>query len=143
MGAGKDCMANGIEQIVFQKLDIPRLQSVLDLASTRQKLLTENVANAETVGYARKDIDFRAELKAAIGQSGGSTMKATRPGHIGASNDTHTPRVERESIPDGEQFGVNIDREMTAVAENQLEYNVAAQLVAKKFDALRAVIRGK
>jgi flagellar basal-body rod protein FlgB len=136
-------MPNAIEQIVFQKLDIPRLETVLDLASSRQKLLTENVANAETPGYARKDIDFRAELKAAVGQSGGSAMKATRPGHIGAGPNQHAPKVITEKIPEGEQFGVNIDHEMASVAQNQLEYNVAARLVSRKFDALRTVIRGK
>ncbi len=140
---GKDRMANGIEQIVFQKLDIPRLQTVLDLAATRQKLLTENVANAETPGYRRKDIDFRAELKAAIGQSGGAAMKATRPEHIGARGDAHSPKINREKIPAGQKFGVNVDHEMAAVAENQLEFNVAARLVTKKFEALRTVIRGR
>jgi flagellar basal-body rod protein FlgB len=136
-------MANAIEQLVFQKLDIPRLQTVLDLAATRQKLLTENVAHAETPGYERKDIDFRAELKAAVGRSGGATMKATRAQHIGAGDSDHTPTVNREKIPKGEQFGVNIDREMASVAQNQLEYNVAARLVSRKFDALRTVIRGR
>jgi len=135
-------MANAIEQIVFNKLDIPRLQTVLDLTSARQKLLTENVANAETPGYERKDIDFRTELKAAVGRSGGATMKATRPGHIGAGPDQHAPKVNREKIPEGQQFGVSIDQEMASVAENQLEYNVAARLVSRKFDALRTVIRG-
>jgi flagellar basal-body rod protein FlgB len=136
-------MANAIEQIVFQKLDIPRLQTVLDLASARQKLLTQNVANAETPGYRRKDIDFRAELKAAVSKSGGTTMKATNAKHIGAGNSEHTPTVNTEKVPKGEQFGVNIDREMASVAQNQLEYNVAARLVSRKFDALRVVIRGR
>lgn len=136
-------MANGIEQIVFQKLDIPRLQTVLDLTSTRQKLLTENVANAETPGYQRKDIDFRTELKTAMGQSGGASMKATRPEHLGADGAAHASKVNREKIPAGEQFGVNVDREMAAVAENQLEFSVAAKLVTKKFEALRSVIRGR
>ena len=136
-------MANAIEQIVFQKLDIPRLQTVLDLAANRQKLLTENVANAETPGYRRKDIDFRAELKAAVGRTGGATMKATNAKHIGAGANEHTPTVNSEKIPEGQQFGVSIDREMASVAQNQLEYNVAARLVSRKFDALRTVIRGR
>jgi flagellar basal-body rod protein FlgB len=136
-------MPNAIEQIVFNKLDIPRLQTVLDLTATRQRLLTENVANAETPGYERKDIDFKAELRSAVDRSGQIGMKATRPEHFGATPQTHAPKINEEDIPDGQKFGVDIDREMSAVAQNQMEYNIAARLVSRKFDALRTVIRGR
>jgi flagellar basal-body rod protein FlgB len=136
-------MPNAIEQIVFNKLDIPRLRTVLDLAATRQRLLTENVANAETPGYKRKDIDFKAELRSAVDRSGDVAMKATREQHYGATPQTRAPQVNEEDVPEGQNFGVDIDREMSAVAQNQMEYSVAARLVSRKFDALRTVIRGR
>lgn len=136
-------MPGPINQILFDKMAIPRLQTVLDLAASRQKLLTDNVANAETPGYRRKDIDFRGELNAALSGARPSGLRVTNDKHIGAEPGVHTPKIEQEKIPAGQNFGVDIDKEMAAVAENQLEFNVAAKLVRDKFEALRKVIRGR
>lgn len=122
-------------------MQIPKLQTVLDLAATRQKLLTENVANSETPGYRRKDIDFQIELKSAMSNNQRGTVKVTNPKHLGSSPNRITPDIKREAIPDGQLNGVAIDREMAQVARNQLEYNVAVKLVSKKFDGLRNAIR--
>ena len=134
-------MANPIQSIIFDRIQIPRMQTVLDLASSRQKLLTENVANAETPGYRRKDIDFQSELKSAMSGSTAGTVKTTRPEHMGGAEAGHVPKVERENIPEGQEYGVSIDQEMAQVARNQMEFNVAARIVQKKFEALKTAIR--
>jgi len=136
-------MPGQLQNILFGKTGLPRLQNALDLAATRQKLLTQNVANAETVGYKRKDINFQAELQAAIGSGGHLAMKTTRPGHVGAVEQTRSPKVKEENIPAGQKTGVDIDREMVNVAQNLMEYNVAAKLVRQKFDGLKTAIRGR
>lgn len=136
-------MPTPIQNILFNKTGIPRLQSALDLAAARQKLLTNNVANAETAGYQRQDINFQAELQAAMGGAPRLSMRTTRPGHVGAIDQTRAPRVTREPIPKGQTTGVDIDREMVNVAQNQLEYDVAAKLIGRKFAALRTAIRGR
>lgn len=124
-------------------MQIPKLQTVLDLASTRQNLLTENVANVETPGYRRKDIDFQSELKSAMSNSASGTLKITNPKHLGPSRNDVSPEIKRENIPDGQVNGVAIDQEMAQVARNQLEYNVAVKLVSRKFDGLRNAIRSE
>jgi flagellar basal-body rod protein FlgB len=136
-------MPGPINQILFDKMAIPRLETVLDLAASRQKLLTDNVANAETPGYRRKDIDFKGELKAALSGARLTGLRVTNERHIGGQTGMHTPRIDQEKIPAGQNFGVDIDREMAAVAENQIEFNTAAKLVKDKFEALRKVIRGR
>ena len=122
-------------------MQIPRLQTVLDLTSVRQKLLTENVANSETPGYRRKDIDFQSELKSAMSNSQSGTIKTTRAKHLGPSPNGVSPDVNREDIPEGQVSGVAIDQEMAQVARNQLEYNVAIKLISQKFDGIRNAIR--
>lgn len=136
-------MPGQLQKILFDKTGVPRLRNALDLAAARQKLLTQNVANSETVGYKRKDINFQAELQAAMGSGGHLSMKTTRPGHVGGVAQTRTPKVNEDKIPAGQKNGVDIDREMVNVAQNQMEYNVAAKLVRQKFDALRTAIRGR
>ncbi|MBD3298651.1 MAG: flagellar basal body rod protein FlgB [candidate division Zixibacteria bacterium] len=136
-------MANTIQQVVFEPMQIPKLQTVLDLASTRQTLLTENVANSETPGYRRKDIDFQSELKSAMSNNSSGTLKITNPKHLGPSRNGVNPEITRENIPDGQVSGVAIDQEMAQVARNQLEYSVAVKLVSRKFDGLRNAIRSE
>ena len=136
-------MPSPIHNIIFERMEIPRLKTALDLTVTRQKLLTENVANAETPGYRRKDINFQSELRQAVNAGSPSEMKATRAKHIGAQDGIRTPNVTREDVERGEVSSVDIDQEMAKVAQNQIEYNIAAQLVKGRFDGLRTVIRGR
>jgi flagellar basal-body rod protein FlgB len=42
----------------------------------------------------------------------------------------------------GDRNGVDIDREMTALAKNSLLYKASAQIVAAKFSGLKHVITG-
>lgn len=136
-------MASAIQQMLFSQTAIPRLERMLDLTAARQKLLTENVANAETPGYARKDIDFQAELKAAQSRTPRVGLQRTRPGHIGGTNQTHSYRVKREAPASGEMTSVELDKEMMHVAQNQLEFTITAQLARRKFEGLKLAIRGR
>lgn len=47
-----------------------RLERYLDLVSTRQQLVSSNIANADTPGYKTRDIDFGTELRNATSSGG-------------------------------------------------------------------------
>ena len=49
------------------------LQQALAGASARQQVLANNVANANTPGFTRSDLDFHSQLAAAL-QNGGSGL---------------------------------------------------------------------
>ncbi|PXW22377.1 flagellar basal body protein [Paraburkholderia caballeronis] len=54
-------------------------REALDVRSTRQTLLSSNIANADTPGYQARDVDFNASLAGAlkrVGASGPSGMAA-------------------------------------------------------------------
>src|SRR5262249_7694379 len=73
----------------------------------RQKVLAENVANADTPRYRSRDLkqlDFNAELNATMQSR--VPLAATEPGHIGASGSETTsfpqgPRGGFETKPSG------------------------------------------
>ncbi|MEJ5169973.1 MAG: flagellar basal body protein, partial [Fimbriimonadales bacterium] len=48
---------------------LDRLQRAMDKATHRQALLTENLANVNTPGYKRKDLDFNLVLDEALSGS--------------------------------------------------------------------------
>ena len=125
--------------------NIHLLKKTLDLRSTKQQIIASNIANAETPGYAPARFEFEQELQQALQVKG--TPQNTHPAHIsiGGSdlrgvNGTITREPDRRGI--GDENGVSIDKEMMALAENQLMYETAAQLLKKKLSQLSYVIQG-
>lgn len=102
------------------------LESVMDVASFRQKLLSSNIANADTPGYKAQDISFQSELNKVINGSKGNYAVFDAPSSMN-NRDGNT---------------VSVDVEMTKVAENQLMYNSAAQLLTMKFRMMKDVAKG-
>src|SRR5690349_23026424 len=102
---------------------------------TRQKMLAENVANAETPGYKQRDLktlDFPA-LVAGGTESGPSGRSVTNPRHIAfaASDPRFGSGRERtfETTPDGNS--VVLEDEMMKVAETQQDFQLATMLYGK------------
>ncbi len=101
------------------------LENMMNVASFRQKILSSNIANADTPGYKAMDISFQAELgKALNGSKGNHDVFETTPLMINRDGNT-----------------VSLDMEMTKVAENQLLYNSAAQILAMKFRMMKDVAK--
>jgi flagellar basal-body rod protein FlgB len=98
---------------------------MIDVASFRQKILSSNIANADTPGYRAKDISFQAELNKVLNGSKGSyDTFETVPAMISRDGNT-----------------VSVDLEMTKVAENQLLFNSATQILAMKFRMMKDVAK--
>ena len=103
------------------------LARYLDLAATRQALITSNIANIDTPGYRTRDIDFHGELVRAIQHDDADT----------------TEPIVREvqgliARPDGNN--VSIDRESMLLSEVQLQFSVAEQLLKSDFKTLSMAI---
>lgn len=98
------------------------LSRYMDLLSARQKLVTSNIANADTPGYRTKDIDFQAEFSR---QMEDASPQILEPDDL---------RVK----PDGNN--VSLDRESRLLAENSLRFSVASSLARSQFSAVRAAI---
>lgn len=126
--------------------NIHLLKKTLDLRSANQRVIAANIANADTPGYAPARFEFEQELQQAV--SGKGIQNTTHPNHIpiggGANVESVTGTITRE--PDqtgiGDQNGVSIDQEMMTLAENELMYETAAQLLKKKLSLLSYVVQG-
>ncbi|MBI3872843.1 MAG: flagellar basal body rod protein FlgB [candidate division Zixibacteria bacterium] len=136
-------MPKALQQILFSHTGIPRLERVLNLSARRQKLLATHVANAETPGYQRQDIDLESERKAAVAQNVPAGVKTTRPEHLQSQPPVHTDQVVASGATTAAGASVQLDQEMPKAAENQLQFNIAARLTSQKFDGLRLAIRGR
>jgi flagellar basal-body rod protein FlgB len=99
------------------------LQHYMDLLSTRQKLVSANIANADTPGYRTKDIDFQFEFM--------SLLHGERPNVVEVSG----LRVKNDGN------NVSVDRETRLLSENALRFNVASNLLRSEIRGLRTAIQ--
>ncbi len=102
------------------------LSKSLDMRTEKQAVIASNIANADTPGYQAKQLDFEGALAKALTMDEGA-VQDVRAEIYNQIND-----VVRED-------GNTVDREseMSALSENQLLYNAAADLVRKKLAMLK------
>lgn len=117
---------------------INALKTRMHWHQTRQKLLAENVANADTPRFKPHDL----KAPDAPGSAGSFTLATTSPKHVGgnSANKGFTTSNQRkfETTPSGN--GVNLETEMLKVAQNQSDYQLAASLYSKSFSLLKIAI---
>lgn len=95
------------------------LEHYMTLLSIRQKLVASNIANADTPGFHTKDINFQAEFQNAIGAQAPEIVEAQG---LYTKNDGNN---------------VSLDRESRLLAENDLRFSLASNLVRSEFKQLR------
>ena len=121
---------------------ISMLKTRMHWHQTRQKLLAENVSNADTPGFQPKDL--RVPTFAPDGAATGGALVALRtdPKHLaGASGRAgEDQRFARrfEITPSGN--AVSLEDEMLKVAQNQSDYQLAASLYQKSLQMLRTAV---
>jgi len=98
------------------------LEHYMDLLSARQKVVASNIANADTPGYKTKDIDFQSEFRAAAGGAPESFEVAGLP----VKNDGNN---------------VSLDRESRLLAENDMRFNLASNLLRSEVQSIRAALQ--
>ena len=134
----------GLSKIIFDKIGVPTFRKYLSLGSFRQKLISGNMANISTPGYKAEDIKFQDEFARLTKQTNRVAGTLTNPNHIPlGQHEQKAPHIDKAKIVDGEVNSVDIDREASNLAQNELLYTIGAQLLQKKFQALKTAITSK
>jgi len=107
----------------------------LEIAKLRHGMIAGNVANLSTPGYKAKDLNFDKALKDAMSKRS-VPMERTHPLHFGAQR-LGTADYE---VTEAEHAGVDIDREMSKLAENNLRYQAGIEALLRKFSGLKYAI---
>jgi len=125
---------------LFNRTALPALRKLMDLSAARQRVYAENLANASTPGYNRREARFADEL----GKAEGASLEAakTDPGHLTAG-EAEARSVEEYEDPEAAGGEVDVEREMVSLAETQLRFAVSARLATLKIASLRNSIRGQ
>jgi flagellar basal-body rod protein FlgB len=108
------------------------LERAISGASTRQNALAANIANADTPGYRRVDVDFHSALSAAMGSSNARDA-LQRTGF--------TPQVDRSAgAVRADGSSVDIDAESAKLAANTLDQSAAVQVAQTRIHILQSAI---
>ncbi len=119
------------------------LATSLRMRQIRHNVTSANISNAETPGFHAKKVDFEDTLARALDLDGNASMAATHGEHF-AIGSTGTPTAEIYENPDvainNDGNTVDLEKEMSALAENSILYKSALQLINKKMAALKYAI---
>lgn len=125
-----------------------RLQSGLDAANLRNQVIANNIANVDTPYFKRSDVAFESLLQKEM-----NGVKSTLPGQrtnpkhfiIGPSSQIPTISVSKDDSSAMNNNGNNVDveREMSLLAENQLRYNSYVQAVNEQIRIMRTAVEGR
>ncbi|MDD6328457.1 MAG: flagellar basal body rod protein FlgB [Eubacteriales bacterium] len=117
------------------------LDKAADAANLRNQLITNNIANASTPNYKRKDINFESILQAEL--AGEKTLQAA----VSKANydlSVLDPQVftDNSSLSyrlDGNN--VDIATEEAYLAENTIKYNTLVDLMNQEFGRYETVLK--
>ena len=116
----------------------------MDWLGERQRVLAENISNADTPGYRAKDMKQVSFGELVRGTQLGITARATQPGHMrgvgGTANDQwrRTTTGAYETAPNGNS--VNLEQQMMSVAETQSDHSLMTSLYRKQVGLLRKAL---
>ena len=107
------------------------VQRGLEGASLRQEVLSNNLANANTAGFKRSDVDFQSSLAAALGSPNASA-------NVGGLS--FAPQVDTTSAVQADGNNVNMDTEMSSLTANAVEYQTLAEIEKTRMGMLSSAI---
>ena len=118
------------------------LESAINITQQRHSVLASNISNIDTPEYKTKNIDFEAALDEALKSDPAFQLVRTDAGHIGSTMNSSRAIEPYEEKGEWNGFNwVNIDKEMTKLAENNLRYRSATEVLLRKITLLRDVIK--
>lgn len=137
------------------------LSQALDGLTDQQAVISSNLANIDTPNYQPQSLDFQAALQSEIASMSNSpnaglppatgvaadvAMVTTNPrqystpSSLSGGSSTSTSAVNENIRNDGNK--VDLETEMTALTETQINYTADSRLIAGRFEQLYDVLGG-
>jgi flagellar basal-body rod protein FlgB len=108
------------------------LERAISGSEMRQSLLANNVANANTPGYQRQDVNFHSALAQAMGTGDPAAIASVQ----------FSPQRQPQTMQaDGN--GVDIDVESAEMAKNGLEYESLVSVAKARLDIIQTAMGAK
>jgi flagellar basal-body rod protein FlgB len=109
------------------------LQGVISGATRRHEALAANLANANTPGYQRVDVDFHSQLASALSQGSAGASKLDGM-TFSAQQDRSAGAVQADGST------VDAEAESAKMSENALEQQAAVQVAQARIHILESAM---
>lgn len=118
------------------------LDKAADASWLRETVITNNLANVDTPGYKRQDVDFQSVLQRELGHSKYTTLDHKMRDLNGKLNklnvSTYTDAANYSYRID--ENNVDVDTENVELASEQIKYQALTQGVNSQFSRMKAAI---
>lgn len=120
---------------------INQLEQAINQSTTKQKVISNNIANVDTPNYKAQDVRFNQSFNNELQKL---SAKKTNNKHIdfGTTGNGFQILTKKNSNYQHNGNNVDIDQEMTEIAKNQIQYNALIDRLSSKFNSLKTVIKG-
>jgi flagellar basal-body rod protein FlgB len=127
-----------IQSNAFDYINV--LDKAADASWTRENILTNNIANVDTVGYKRQDLDFESLLKEELGNCKHTSLdqKISSADLTKLNPNVYTDYAQYSYRLDGNN--VDIDTEEVELASEQIKYQGLTTSINSEFERMKAVL---
>ena len=122
-------------EALFESKNYQASKKLMDMTVLRQEAIAANLANAQTPGYKRVDVDgdFESAFKDAL-QTGRSDQIQRMDAKLAV--DKAAP------VNDATGNTVDIEKEMVHLSENQIQHQLETRMIGGRLARLRMAIKG-
>jgi len=123
-----------VDSILFDKA-VHVMHKALNISSERNRIITSNIANVDTIGFKPADLDFKQSLLQALETTSKSILTTTNEKHF--ENGTGKALSDTPVYQDRSVAAVDIDTEMTNLAENNIQYRTNSEMLMRKLNLIK------
>jgi flagellar basal-body rod protein FlgB len=120
---------------------INNLEQAINQSTSKQKVISKNIANIDTPNYKAQEIRFNKSLENEM-QKLNATKTNNKHFDFGTTSSGYQIITRNNSNYQHNGNNVDIDQEMTEMAKNQIQYNALIDRLSSKFHSLKTVIKG-
>jgi flagellar basal-body rod protein FlgB len=121
---------------------ISSLENALNYSSLKQKVISQNIANADTPNYKAKDVEKGNSFGSVFNESLKAYRTDSRHFEFNRPSSTGGIITQKNTQYNNSGNSVDIDKEMSELATNQIYFNALSDRISGKFSSLQNVIRG-
>jgi flagellar basal-body rod protein FlgB len=136
-----------LERILETKTHV-LLNKAMDVGNLRNDVIADNIANANTPKFKRREVIFEEKMKKALeGTADQLGLNLTNSRHIQIEGNNVDVEPEVRVLEDltfrNDENNVDIDNEMAKMTKNRINYDAVSRSMSNEIRLLRMAITGR
>ncbi|HHY22513.1 MAG TPA: flagellar basal body rod protein FlgB [Bacilli bacterium] len=128
---------------LFSSTNINLLERALNGSALSQRAISQNIANVDTPNFKAKQVHFQDTLKEAMENAKLRAYRTDSRHYEFGTNPTEPYiTVRKDTMYNHNLNNVDIDKEMSDLAKNQIYYSAIVERVNGGFNSLATAIKG-